>query len=195
MFCVMPTTPRAVGPSAERVAHNVQQLRHGQNLSLQGLSDRLTDLGQPISLGQLSKLERRDRRVDVDDLVALAVALGVSPSRLLLPETADPEDVDLTPALRCTSDEAWRWAAGVLPLRRGKVVLDLDAVQAFAQQCAPHEAHDLTASGIVAHQRVVVPFQKAARAALSTGVPEVTLRSLVSLAHADVEGAKRRGKR
>ncbi len=192
----MPTTPRAIGPTAERVARNVQQLRQDERLSLQALSDRLTELGQPISLGQLSKLERGDRRVDVDDLVALAAALGVSPSRLLLTATAGPEDIDLTPDLRCSTDEAWRWAAGVMPLPRpGQVVnLDLDAVMAFGQQCAPHEAGDLTASGMVAQAQVIVPFRKAAHTALAAGVPEVTLRSLLSVEHADVEGAKRRGK-
>ncbi len=190
----MPTTPRPPGPSAERVAHNVQHLRHDQNLSLQGLSDRLTDLGQPISLGQLSKLERGHRRVDVDDLVALAVALGVSPSRLLLPETTGPEDVPLTPALRCSTDEAWRWAAGVAPLHRGKR-LDLDRVQAFARQCAPHEAEDWTLTQIKEHQRVLAPFDRAANAALAAGVPEVTLRSLVGLQRAKLaimEEGKRR---
>ncbi len=196
----MPTTPRAAGPTAQRVARNVHQLRNGRKLSLQALSDALTGLGQPISLGQLSKLENGDRRVDVDDLVALAAALGVSPSRLLLTESAGPEDVDLTPGLRCSTGEALRWAAGVMPLPRHSsgTRLDLDAAQAFGRQSAPHEVEDWSLAEIKEHQRVLAPFDRATSAALAAGVPEVTLRSLVGLQAAKlavVEGAKRRGKR
>ncbi len=196
----MPTTSRAAGPTAERVAQNVRHLRSSQKLSLQALSDRLSTLGQPISLGQLSKLENGDRRVDVDDLMALAVALGVSPTRLLLPQTAGPEDTDLTPVLMCSERQAWRWAAGVEPLpAHPGAMLDLDRVQEFQRQCAPHEAQTekWTLEQLVEHQRVVRPFRDATRDALDDGVPEDMLRSLIGFVRADLglEGSKRRGKR
>lgn len=53
------------------------------------------------------------RRVDVDDLVALALALNVSPSDLLLPPTADAENIYLAPTYQVSSGTAWQWAAGL----------------------------------------------------------------------------------
>lgn len=63
----------------------------------------------------VSKTEQLDRRVDLDDLVALSVAVGVSPNRLLLCPSADELPVQLTSALEVTAGEAWRWARGVKP--------------------------------------------------------------------------------
>jgi transcriptional regulator with XRE-family HTH domain len=50
---------------------------------VQELSERLAALGRPILPSGLSKIEQGTRRVDVDDLVALADALETVPSRLL----------------------------------------------------------------------------------------------------------------
>lgn len=77
------------GTTADQVAANVRTLRRGQQLDLADLSARLDKLGHPISLSGLSKLETGARRVDVDDLVSLAVALGVTPSDLLTPLTEE----------------------------------------------------------------------------------------------------------
>jgi hypothetical protein len=49
------------------------------------LSERLSAAGRPIPVLGLRRIERGERRVDVDDLVALAVVFGVSPERLLRP--------------------------------------------------------------------------------------------------------------
>jgi len=60
----------------------------------------------------ISKIERGERRIDVDDLVAFALALNVSPLTLLLPPTADGEPVDLTESYVVSSATAWSWAEG-----------------------------------------------------------------------------------
>ncbi len=113
----MANEPMQRGPAAQRVADNVRALRKARGLDLSDLSTRLADLGHPISVSGLSKLETGSRRVDVDDLAALAVALDVSPPRLLMPATADrSERIMLTPTVRATEDAAWRWATGDLPL-------------------------------------------------------------------------------
>ncbi len=113
----MANEPMQRGPAAQRVADNVRALRKARGLDLSDLSDRLADLGHPISLSGLSKLETGSRRVDVDDLAAIAVALDVSPPRLLMPATADrSERIMVTPTVRATEDAAWRWATGDLPL-------------------------------------------------------------------------------
>jgi transcriptional regulator with XRE-family HTH domain len=66
------------------VAAQVRLLREEKRLSLQALSRRLKALGRPILPSGLSKIEQGDRRVDVDDLVALAAALETVPSMLLM---------------------------------------------------------------------------------------------------------------
>lgn len=65
------------------MAFNVRRRRKKLGLSLLELSNRLTECRHPLSLKVLSKIENEDRSVDVDDLVALALALETTPARLL----------------------------------------------------------------------------------------------------------------
>ena len=62
----------------------------------------------------LSRIEKGRRRVDADDLVALALALRVNPGALLLPRSvaAGDEEVALAPAAAYPAEEAWWWADG-----------------------------------------------------------------------------------
>ena len=73
-------------------------------------------LGRFMHASGISKIEQLDRRIDVDDLVALAVALDVSPNRLLLGAAADSTELELTPSAAYPADEAWLWALGAVPL-------------------------------------------------------------------------------
>jgi transcriptional regulator with XRE-family HTH domain len=75
------------GPTADTVGANVKRLREERNLGLRALAGRLADAGRPLTHTALDKIERGTRRVDVDDLMALAITLGVSPLRLLMPYT------------------------------------------------------------------------------------------------------------
>src|SRR4051794_34262450 len=104
------------GPASDYVAENVAGLRRVRGLSQQELSARLSELGRPMLPSALSKIEGRDRSVDVDDLIALAIALGVSPSRLLLPDRGSDEDVALTSSLSTPAFLAWQWANAFAPL-------------------------------------------------------------------------------
>jgi transcriptional regulator with XRE-family HTH domain len=67
------------------VAKNVKRWRDKRNLDQQGLADRLAELGWPADRTAITRIERGDRRVTVDDLGLLAVALNVPLSVLLLP--------------------------------------------------------------------------------------------------------------
>jgi transcriptional regulator with XRE-family HTH domain len=58
-------------------------------MTQRALSERLAAHGRPMAVTAISRTEYRQRRVDVDDLIALAAALGVSPTALLLPARAD----------------------------------------------------------------------------------------------------------
>ncbi|WP_330354462.1 helix-turn-helix domain-containing protein [Streptomyces chartreusis] len=106
-----------LGPVGEVVRQNVETLREEQNLSLVGLSRRLAELGRPIPTLGLSRIENGERRVDADDLVALAAALGVSPVTLLLPREDPAKPVALAEHLTAPSWQvAWRWMHGEVPL-------------------------------------------------------------------------------
>lgn len=58
----------------------------------------------------VTKIEHGNRKVDVGDLVALSVALDVTPNRLLLTDHSDGRPCALTPQLAVTDRDAWEWA-------------------------------------------------------------------------------------
>lgn len=62
---------------------NIKRIREGQKITYVELSERLAALGRHIPVLGLRRIERGERRVDVDDLMALAAAFGVEPIRLL----------------------------------------------------------------------------------------------------------------
>jgi transcriptional regulator with XRE-family HTH domain len=74
---------RPVGPVGKRVAANVRRYRQQGQMSLRDLSARLLEHGQPINASGIHKVEREQRHVDADELVALAKALDVLPETLL----------------------------------------------------------------------------------------------------------------
>src|SRR5947207_14726355 len=75
----MPTAD--LGSIGRRVAENVKSARG--RIPLRELAGRLKAVGRTILASGLVKIEQGKRRVDVDDLVALALALGVTPTELL----------------------------------------------------------------------------------------------------------------
>jgi transcriptional regulator with XRE-family HTH domain len=80
---IMGTRAIELGVVGRIVAKRVRRIRKRNGLSLQDLSDRLTAGGRPILPSGLNKIEMGTRRVDVDDLFALASALQVMPNDLL----------------------------------------------------------------------------------------------------------------
>jgi hypothetical protein len=84
------------------------------------LAERLADLGRPIPVLGLRRLERGERRADADDLTALALALETTPNRLMLPGIDLPTAstaMALTPEVSGTPQQLWEWAQGEQPLR------------------------------------------------------------------------------
>lgn len=108
----MATNAVLPGPTMRRVSENIERLRKLRGLSQAQLALRLTKIGRPMLDTAVSKMERGSRRIDVDDLVALAIALNVSPVAILMPATADLEKVSLTDTFSVSSQVAWLWAAG-----------------------------------------------------------------------------------
>lgn len=79
----MNPTPLGIGPAGIRTARAIERTRTARGLAQRQLADRVTALGLPMTITMLSRIERRRRRCDVDDLVALAAALDISPLTLL----------------------------------------------------------------------------------------------------------------
>ena len=104
------------GPTARRVAAALRRIRHSErDITTAELSRRLGAIGHPIADTGITKAEQGTRRVDVDDLVPLALALGVTPNVLLMPPVSyyGPAEIhELTPKARGTATELWQWAQG-----------------------------------------------------------------------------------
>jgi transcriptional regulator with XRE-family HTH domain len=109
-------TAEGIGPVGRRLAANLRQIRAQRRVTTADLSEVLSDLGRPILPTGITKTEMGVRRVDGDDLVALAAGLDVTPSRLLLADVYDEQPIELTPRLTTSADAAWLWSAGEEPL-------------------------------------------------------------------------------
>lgn len=114
----MANTPIELGPAGDRAAGNIKALRTRRGLELSHLSQKLTEIGRPIGVSALSRIENRSRRIDVADLAALALALQTTPNWLLF--GTDPyhplEPLSVTTAVQEPADKVWRWATGEYPL-------------------------------------------------------------------------------
>jgi transcriptional regulator with XRE-family HTH domain len=97
-----------LGATGQTVADNVERFRRGMTYT--DLSKRLAAIGRDIPALALRRIEQGDRRVDADDLLALALALGVSPANLLMPVG---DETDLVSATGFPEDVAaqrlWAW--------------------------------------------------------------------------------------
>jgi 8-oxo-dGTP pyrophosphatase MutT (NUDIX family) len=118
-------TPRVPqGPIGGYVIAGLRQRRKELDLTYKDLAARLERIGRPIPTLGLSRIERGERRVDADDLVALAIALDVFPASLLMPQDAedDAEPVALTGEVSAPYVAVRQWFTGQAALP------DIDAV-------------------------------------------------------------------
>jgi transcriptional regulator with XRE-family HTH domain len=112
------------GRTAKTVAENVKRLRTDQNLNYTQLSERLQDTaGWSINAVGIRRVEAGERRVTPDDLMALAVALDVSPVTLLMPYTDAPdvavESTGLGEPRR--AETLWKWLVVDEPLDEAEI--------------------------------------------------------------------------
>lgn len=151
------------GPVAKRVTGNAKRLRERRGLTLNQLSARMTEIGRPTLASGLSKIEQGDRRVDVDDLVALAVAFEVNPNVLLMPAEADETEEYVTEDVKESTGRMWSWVAGDEPLLRwtaeGRKVgfgdptggrYDLSLMAEWFELAKPHKSGDAIAAETIA---------------------------------------------
>lgn len=160
-----------LGPTATTVAGNVKRFRTSlRGWTLAELSDRMTEVGRPMTGNTLSAIETMTRRIDVDDLIALSAALEVSPAALLMPhvtadDTPDPDDPSLMPEkLVVTSAEPeptegdvrsvtagnyWDWLTADSPLDAPMLLDERDefAIESWRRDIVPRWAYRARTGG------------------------------------------------
>jgi len=192
-----------IGAVGRRAAENLARLREHRHLNYTELSDRLKRLGRPLNAETLGKIERRERRVDVDDLVALAVALDTTPNRLLLvgesgaihtetitgPGTlSDGTELDLTPVVRVPVLDAWLWAVGDHPLVEAEKPVTRateERANAFRRENRPHdpgEMHYFDKRELRKHPELIRQARVLVRAARLEEVGAELLSDFITLA-------------
>ena len=113
----MPGIKSELGFTALVVAANVRRHRERMGLGFAQLSRELGSAGRDIPPLGIGRIESGERRVDVDELTALAAAFGVCPATLLMPEVEDTGAiVQLTGTEKNQAQRIWSWLTGSYPL-------------------------------------------------------------------------------
>lgn len=89
----MATRRVEIGLTGETVRANIKRLRREREMTLRDLADHMSRVVRPMAHNTISEIERGARRVDVDDLMALAEGLNVSPIALLMPKTDTKDEL------------------------------------------------------------------------------------------------------
>jgi transcriptional regulator with XRE-family HTH domain len=166
-----------IGPVGQRVAQNIKGLREARGLNQTELAEAVKRLGRPVTRTAVSKTEEAKRRIDVDDLIAFALALRATPNRLLLPKTADAEKpYDVTPDYRVSELDAWRWALGEHPLDRGfdapplQMVVEDDRERWFRRENRPDRAPDQLFNPVERNPELMAALREVAREVHRLGI-------------------------
>jgi transcriptional regulator with XRE-family HTH domain len=101
----------------ERVGQAVRTARQQAGLSAAQLAERTREVGFPIHRVAITKIETNSRagKLDVAELIILAMALHTPPVQLLFPNLPDGE-AELRPGLTSTNIKALEWFSGEDPL-------------------------------------------------------------------------------
>jgi len=102
------------GITHEHVAQNLRTARQAIGMDVRTAARLMTEAGRKLAPSGISKIENGDRRVDVDDLTALAYILRTTPAALLTPLA---EAVTLTGVPESfLPEEIQAWVAGAVKL-------------------------------------------------------------------------------
>lgn len=116
----MATRRVELGPTGHTVRENVARYRRALGLTLRDVAERLSEAGRPLAHTSVSDIENGSRRVDVDDLLALAFVLEVNPHALLMPpldvKDGKPGVATVTGLGEVDGESLWEWADGARPL-------------------------------------------------------------------------------
>ncbi len=106
---------RPARPASAVVAERIRQLRKEKRWTQTDLAEAVTGFGHPMHQTAIAKIEAKQRKVSVEDLLVLALALDVPPPLLFLPFDRD-EDLALTPTTATYPWRVWEWLHGEEPL-------------------------------------------------------------------------------
>lgn len=122
------------------VGEQVRRHRDRKGWSQARLADELLILAEPIDRVVLHRIEKGTRGVSVDEVLILALALGVSPAHLMLPnETMAPVEVAAGfPPVR--GYEALSWLRGTFPLLPADHNPDEEELRFFYESVSDSEA-------------------------------------------------------
>ena len=93
----------------------VKEARKARGWTQRDLAAALEKVDVKIDASNITRLESGSRTVTLDEVIAIAVVLGVSPLHLIVP--LDDNGAQLTPALTVTTQEARAWLRGQTPLK------------------------------------------------------------------------------
>lgn len=102
----MPATPLEIGSAGAHLGLAVARAREARGWDQQELTKRLSAAGRPMSQPIVSRVEAGSRRVDVDDLVALAAVLDVSVLALLPEDGRRAPDAAPRPTVPAVASDA-----------------------------------------------------------------------------------------
>ena len=103
---------------SRRVGKAIQARRKALGLTAQQLAERTRGLSYLVSRVAISKIEGNTRagKLDVAELLVLAVALEIPPALLLFPSFPERGTVELLPSYDVWPPAAVRWLCGESPL-------------------------------------------------------------------------------
>ncbi len=93
------------------IGANLAHWRKEKGFSLAELAARMGQLGMPLNLNGINKIERGARGVDLDELVVLARALDVPPLLLIFP-IGRQQTVEVLPGVHAPAWPAALWFTG-----------------------------------------------------------------------------------
>lgn len=110
--------------ASELIGERIRELRAmNGGWSQRDLADRLLESGFTSGRGRLhhsaiAKIEAGTRRVDLDELLALAYVLNVAPVHLFVPPLTEEQDVriEIVPGQDASPSLLRRWIRGLFPL-------------------------------------------------------------------------------
>lgn len=106
-----------IGPTGRQIGRNVARFRTEQRMTTDELARRLSEADVPIKASTVTKIENAQRRVTADELITIAVVLGVNVNALLLPVEIDRDrPIKVTGHGSVHAQDAWRWATGESPM-------------------------------------------------------------------------------
>ena len=110
----------------------LREVRRLKGWTQQQLADALASAGVKLDASGITRMERGTRGVTLDDVIAIAAALGVSPLHMLVPLEND-EALNIAPGLTADTADVRAWIRGQRPLR------DTDDDRLFYAQTPDHD--------------------------------------------------------